>query len=156
MARLTAKAQQERQDIIDNAIMLHLLDGRWNELTYKTLEQDTGIRTSTLQGYYRYSEDFPKAIQGKVFPWFLKHLDMTNVESFTESWTESIQNQQFRNVLSMLLSSAMSKNPMASNGVMRLMDTITESFGKDGMEALKMLIGTTVFEIVILDQKTTS
>ncbi|WP_246856152.1 hypothetical protein [Vibrio crassostreae] len=117
MARIT-KVQWEENLASYNALILDVfLKEGWENVTYDRLSKETGLRKSTLQGYYPCNNDFEIALKGKIVPIFLRHLDFSSKRTLIVSWRKAMQAHQFRMVIRMLMMFAHKKG---SEGTGRL------------------------------------
>ncbi|MEL0608928.1 hypothetical protein [Vibrio echinoideorum] len=152
MARIS-KAQWEENFASYNAIILEIfLNEGWDNVTYDRLSKETGLRKSTLQGYYPSNADFESAIQGKVFPIILRHLDFSSREQLIDSWKTSMSSSnQFRMIMRMFIMHAHKKGADGNgrNGVITLTKLISERLpNEDSLALIQLLFGLTVTELM--------
>ncbi|GAL15399.1 transcriptional regulator LuxT [Vibrio astriarenae] len=155
MARIT-KAKWEENFANYNAIILRIfLNEGWDHVTYDRLSKETGLRKSTLQGYYPSNTDFEVALKGKVFPIIAQHLDFESKEALIASWQSAMTDTQFRMVMRMFVMHAYKKGADGSGrqGVLGLGKLIADKLPKDdALETIRLLFGLTVTELMGIDE----
>lgn len=151
MARIT-KEQREKNLQTYNALILDIfLNEGWENVTYDRLSKETGLRKSTLQGYYPTSKDFDVAIKGKVFPILMQHLDFTSRQSLVSSWQQALQHNQFRMVMRMFILQAHKMGDASSSrlGVIGLGQLINQRLpNEDSLSVIRELFGLTITELL--------
>lgn len=155
MARIT-KAKWEENFANYNAIILRIfLNEGWDHVTYDRLSKETGLRKSTLQGYYPSNTDFEVALKGKVFPIIAQHLDFESKEALIASWQSAMKDTQFRMVMRMFVMHAYKKGADGSGrqGVLGLGKLIADKLPEDdALETIRLLFGLTVTELMGIDE----
>lgn len=151
MARIS-KAQWEENFASYNAIILEIfLNEGWDNVTYDRLSKETGLRKSTLQGYYASNSDFEVAIKGKVFPIILKHLDFSSRAQLIVSWKQAMSSNQFRMIMRLIIMHAHKKGADGNGrlGVIGLTKLISDKLpDEDALELVQLLFGLTVTELM--------
>ena len=150
MARISAKQREENKQQFDNIIFDALMNGEWHKVSYQYIAEKAGINTrSTIQGYYAHDIEFISAIQGKVLPVFMSYLNFDNLDKFAQSWTESLHEPKFLNIVSMLTGNMNANAHVLSiKGVSTLVDKIYASWGDEGYRTIELLLGKTLLFIV--------
>lgn len=155
MGRIT-KNQREDNFASYNALILDIfLNEGWDHVTYDRLSKETGLRKSTLQGYYPSNADFEVAIKGKVFPIILQHLDFTSKTLLLESWKKAMKVTQFKMIMRMFVMQAHKKGSEGSGrlGVLGLAKYISDRLPtEDPLEIIQLLFGLTVTELLNIDR----
>lgn len=156
MARIS-KAKWEENYASYNAIILEIfLNEGWDHVTYDRLSKETGLRKSTLQGYYPSNTDFEKALKGKVFPIIAAHLDFSTKASLLSSWKEGMKVTQFRMVMRMFVMHAYKKGAEGSGrqGVLGLGNLISDRLPEENtLEVIQLLFGLTVTELMDINEE---
>ncbi|MGR5165770.1 hypothetical protein ACPV5L_01055 [Vibrio astriarenae] len=159
MARIT-KAKWEENFANYNAIILEIfLNEGWDHVTYDRLSKETGLRKSTLQGYYPSNNDFEVAIKGKIFPIIASHLKFDSKDVLIDSWKAAMQDTQFRMVMRMFVMHAYKKGAEGSGrkGILGLGQIISDKLPDDNaLEVIRLLFGLTVTELMGIDEETLS
>ncbi|PKG80709.1 hypothetical protein CXF85_21565 [Colwellia sp. 75C3] len=150
MPRITNKEYEERREVLNDIILQMFFDKGWDYLTYGTIAEASGFRRSTIQGYFKTSNDFSKALAGKVFPYILSKLSLDSRAEFVKSWDTSIDDDKFRYIITMLIRTATDDtkvSPLAVAGLNRLIALITSKLGDDAYQDLEILLGRTVLKL---------
>ncbi|MCG9690297.1 hypothetical protein L1D55_00535 [Vibrio sp. Isolate22] len=149
MARIT-KAQREKNFQSYNALILEIfLNEGWEHVTYDRLSKETGLRKSTLQGYYPSNANFDVAIKGKVFPILIQRLDFSNKETLLASWQRSLQHHQFRMIMRMFIMQAYKKGGESSSRVVGLGQILEQKLpNEDALHLIRVLFGLTVTDLL--------
>lgn len=149
MARISAKQREENKALFDNIIFTALINGEWHKVSYQYIAEQAGINTrSTIQGYYANDTEFLSAIQGKVQPVFMSYLNFDSLDTFVESWTNSLQEVKFLNIISMLTGNMNANaHQLSIKGVSSLVERIYALWGDEGYEAIELLLGRTLLFI---------
>ncbi|WP_122082678.1 hypothetical protein [Vibrio coralliirubri] len=155
MARIS-KAQWEENFASYNALILEIfLNEGWDHVTYDRLSKETGLRKSTLQGYYPSNSDFEVAMKGKVFPIILQHLDFSSKSQLINSWQKAMKENQFKMIMRMFVMHAHKKGAEGSGrlGVLGLAKFISDKLpNEDALEIIQLLFGLTVTELLGIDR----
>ncbi|MEZ9463056.1 hypothetical protein AB4178_15255 [Vibrio splendidus] len=155
MARIT-KAQWEENFASYNALILDIfLTEGWENVTYDRLSKETGLRKSTLQGYYPSNDHFYLALEGKIFPILLDFLDFSSKDSLMSSWKEAMRRQQFIMIMRLLIMHAHKKGS-EGNGRLWVL-SLTELISKripteDALEIIQYALGLTTTELFGIDR----
>jgi hypothetical protein len=151
MARIS-KAQWEENFAAYNSIILKIfLNEGWENVTYDRLSKETGLRKSTLQGYYPSNNDFEIAIKDKVIPIILKHLDFSSKDQLVASWKTALGSIEFKMVVRMLILQAHKKGANSSGRVrvISLTKLISKKLpNEDPLIVTQLLFGLTVTELM--------
>ncbi|PKG38730.1 hypothetical protein [Psychromonas sp. Urea-02u-13] len=149
MARISAKQREENKTRFDNIIFNALMTGEWHKVSYQYIADQAGVNTrSTIQGYYPHDIDFIAAIQGKVLPVFMSYLNFESLDSFVTSWTESLEEAKFLNIVSMLTGNMNANaHALSIKGVSTLVEKIYALWGDEGYLAIELLLGRTLLHI---------
>ncbi len=155
MARIT-KAQWGENFASYNALILDIfLSEGWDNVTYDRLSKETGLRKSTLQGYYPSNTDFEAALKGKIFPIIVQHLDFSSKSALIESWKSAMHVNQFRMIMRMFVMHAHKKGSEGNGriGVLGLANFISDKMPNENtLEVIQLLFGLTVTELLGIDQ----
>ena len=149
MARISSKQREENKMLFDNIIFNALMHGEWHKVSYQYIADQAGVNTrSTIQGYYAHDIEFITSIQGKVLPVFMSYLNFESLDSFVRSWTESLQDAKFLNIVSMLTGNMNANtHELAIQGVSTLVEKIYALWGDEGYEAIELLLGRTLLYV---------
>jgi len=149
MARISAEEQETRRDKLYSIVLELFFEKGWDALTYDLVAEKSGMRKSTLQGYFKTKADFSNALAGRVLPIFLSYLNLTTRSAFVESWTEALKYRKFRYILSMMIRNVTSEqvNELAVSGITRLIKGVTDHLGEDSYQDLELLLGRTVIRL---------
>lgn len=152
MARIS-KAQWEENFAAYNSIILDIfLNEGWDNVTYDRLSKETGLRKSTLQGYYASNSDFEVATQGKIFPIIRQNLDFSSKEALVNSWKNAMgSSNHFRMIMRKFIMQAHKKGADGNgrNGVITLTNLISEKLpNEDSLALIQLLFGLTVTELM--------
>ena len=155
MARITKEKWQENLAKY-NAIILHIfLNEGWDHVTYDRLSKETGLRKSTLQGYYPSNQDFAIAMYGKVLPIIMDHLSFESKEALIKSWSASLESKEFRMIMKMFMMHA-SKHEDKGQGALGakgLVNIIQHKLpNEDGLALLQHLFGLTMTGLLGLNK----
>ncbi|PSU36224.1 hypothetical protein [Photobacterium lutimaris] len=151
MARISAKERQEKLEFINQKIFELFLREGFGSLTFYNIAEETGIRQSTLQSYHK-THTIPEALTGKVAPYFMSKLDMSNLSAFRDSWMTALNDSGFRNILSLLvghITTADNLGELAGKGLLGLIAAIEAELGEEGRKSLNELMGLSVIEIAL-------
>ncbi|MBC7005673.1 hypothetical protein BIZ37_24245 [Photobacterium sp. BZF1] len=155
MARISKDKWQENFAKYNAIILEIFLTEGWDFVTYDRLSKETGLRKSTLQGYYPSNQDFAVAMDGKVLPIIMQHLSFESREALIQSWAESLESQKFRMIMKMFVMHA-SKHESEGRGALGakgLLNIIQyELPDEDGLELLQHLFGLTVTGLLGLNK----
>ncbi|GAL16489.1 transcriptional regulator TetR family [Vibrio astriarenae] len=147
MSRIT-KLQKEQNYAIINAMVLDLfLKEGWTKVTYDRVSKITGLRKSTLQGYYPTSNDFLIALKSELKGLFLSRLDFSSRERLITSWEKAMNESEFKNIIDMFISHSVSKEPSlhAHRAMQKLQSIIESALPKtDSREIMVQLFGQAV------------
>ena len=150
MPRITNKEYEERRETLNAIILQMFFDKGWDYLSYGTISEASGFKRSTIQGYFKTSNDFSKALAGKIFPYVISKLAFESREDFVRSWEKAIQDDKFRYIITMLIRTATDDiivSPLAVAGLNRLIGLITAKLGDDAYQDLEILLGRTVLKL---------
>ncbi len=146
MARISAAKKAENQKVLDNLIFDALIvngDLSWSQLTYQWLSDKTGMRVSTLQGYYKDRASFANALKGRVAPLMAQHLDLSNIERLITSWRKALANDQFCRILSLWIHNLIDgdQKQHSIEGWMLFEQSIVNQLGERSRDVLMQLLG---------------
>jgi len=150
MPRISNKEYEERREILNAVILEMFFDKGWDYLSYGTISEASGFKRSTIQGYFKTSNDFSKALAGRIFPYIISKLTLVNRDEFVKSWDKAIEDDKFRYIITMLIRTAtddIKVNPLAVAGLNRLIGLITSKLGDDAYQDLELLLGRTVLKL---------
>ncbi len=154
MARIS-REQHEQNFVSYNQLILQIfLNEGWEHITYDRLSKETGLRKSTLQGYYPTSQHFELAIKGKVFPIMMHHLDFSSKDTLLDSWKRAMQDTQFRMVMRMFVMQAYKIGGDSSSrlGIINLGQLVAHYIpNHDPLTIIRELFGLTVTELLQID-----
>ena len=119
MARITDKERDLKKAKYDQAILDIFLNEGWAKVSYRYLASKVKVSHTSLQNYYPNQSDFLLAIQGKVFPVFIRFIDKENIE---QSWSKALHEPVFTRLLNLFFVNLTSDNshPLALQGLERL------------------------------------
>ncbi len=155
MARITKEKWQENFATYNAIILKIFLNEGWEHVTYDRLSKETGLRKSTLQGYYPSNQDFAVAMDGKVLPIIMDHLSFESKEALIQSWTESLESKEFRMIMKMLMMHAAKHENQGQGalGAKGLHNIIQHKLPKeDGLALIQQLFGLTLTGLLGLNE----
>ncbi|MEZ9631295.1 hypothetical protein BCT86_13710 [Vibrio breoganii] len=151
MARITQKQKEENLAKYNALIVKIFLAEGWESVTYDRLAKETGLRKSTLQGYYPSNREFAMALQGKILPIIMSCLDFSSREAFIQSWEKGLAETQFSMVIRMFVANAAKteSNPSTQRGVLKLIEIISEHLpDEDAHEMIDLVMGKSVMRLL--------
>ena len=154
MARISREQREQNLANYNEIILQIFLNEGWEYITYDRLSRDTGLRKSTLQGYYPTNQHFEVAIRGKIFPIIIHHLDFTDRNALFSSWKEAMKNTQFRMVMRMFVMQSYKSGGDGSSrlGVIKLGQLIAHHLpNHDPLTLIRELFGLTVTDLLNID-----
>ena len=155
MARITKEKWQENFATYNAIILKIFLNEGWEYVTYDRLSKETGLRKSTLQGYYPSNQDFAVAMDGKVLPIIMDHLSFESKEALIQSWTESLESKEFRMIMKMLMMHATKHEDQGQGalGAKGLLNIIQHKLpNEDGLALIQQLFGLTLTGLLGLNE----
>ncbi|AYO17471.1 hypothetical protein D0812_24210 [Vibrio owensii] len=150
MARISREKWQENLETYNALILKIFLDEGWDHVTYDRLSKETGLRKSTLQGYYPSNKEFENAINGKILPIVLQHLSFESKDKLVDSWRESLSSKQFRMIMRMFVMHASKSGEEGSGklGVQGLISLVQHKLPEeDALLLVQHLFGLTITEL---------
>lgn len=151
MARITQKQKEENQAKYNALIVKIFLSEGWESVTYDRLAKETGLRKSTLQGYYPSNREFAMALQGKILPIIMAQLDFSSRAAFILSWEQGLAEKEFSMVIRMFVANAAKteSNPSTQRGVLKLIEIIAEHLPNDNAhEIIDLVMGKSVMTLL--------
>lgn len=146
MGRLTSEEKASRMATYDDIVWDIFIDKGWDGVTYKNIADEIGIAQSSLQSYYKTSQDFGEALNGRVLPYFMARnkLDGT-LTQFEESWEYALINDKgFKHIIFLLLGHIADPrgiDKLALYTLHNLMGLVETKFGSEGSYSLERLFG---------------
>ncbi|MDN3630561.1 hypothetical protein [Vibrio lentus] len=111
LSRITKQQKEENYQKLNSVILNIFLTEGWSKVTYDRISKITGLRKSTLQGYYPSNIDFLVALQGNLKDLMLKELDLSSKEALFRSWNTALSTTEFSFIIEMLISHCISNEP---------------------------------------------
>ncbi|GAM71425.1 transcriptional regulator luxT [Vibrio sp. JCM 19236] len=151
MARITQQQKAENLARYNSIILRVFLDEGWDSVTYDRLAKETGLRKSTLQGYYPSNKDFAQAMQGKVMPIVLEQLDFSSAEAFVESWMKGLEQKRFSMIVRMFVSNSTKPHPneFTQRGILGLKQMLVSHLPDENAdEILESVLGKSVMNLL--------
>lgn len=151
MARITKEERVKREEMINEAIFELFLDEGYGSLSMKNVAKRAGVRQSTLQSYHSL-DTLHNALIGRVSPYFFSKISLDSVDDLQASWKCALEDNGFRNILSLLvghIAESEKVGALAYKGLMGLMDSVNTNLGEDGTETLYNLMGRSVIQIAL-------
>lgn len=150
MAKISKEEKQANLLKYNKIILDIFLEDGWHCVTYDNIAKITGVRKSTLQGYYESNKEFANALKGKIFPIFAEHLDFSSKETIQYSWTKALSAKHFRYILNMLIANSTLPEPsdMTVNGMGNLIEMFDSHFPNEGREVVESLLGKTILTLL--------
>ncbi|WP_017109854.1 MULTISPECIES: hypothetical protein [Vibrio] len=111
LSRITKQQKEENYQKLNSVILNIFLTEGWSKVTYDRISKITGLRKSTLQGYYPSNIDFLVALQGNLKDLMLKELDLSSKEALFRSWNNALSTIEFSFIIEMLISHCISNEP---------------------------------------------
>ncbi len=155
MARITQQKKEENLAKYNALIMKIFLAEGWESVTYDRLAKETGLRKSTLQGYYPSNREFAMALQGKILPIVMSCLDFSSREAFIQSWEQGLTEKEFSMVIRMFVANAAKteSNPSTQRGVLKLIEIVSEHLpNENAREIIDLVMGKSVMTL-LFDRK---
>ena len=103
MARISQQEKEKKYAELADAILMLFLEKGWHCLTYDNLALATGVKKSTLQGYYPIKNDFFTAIEGRILPILIGELNFTSKVALQNSWMKALKTAPFCHVIQFFL-----------------------------------------------------
>ncbi len=150
MPRISNIEYEERRETLNAIILEMFFDKGWDYLSYGTISEASGFKRSTIQGYFKTSNDFSQALTGKIFPYIINKLNLESRDKFVKSWDKAIYDDKFRYIITMLIRTAtddIKVSPLAVAGLNRLIGLITAKLGEEAYQDLEILLGRTVLKL---------
>ncbi|PMM56367.1 hypothetical protein BCT54_21940 [Vibrio splendidus] len=147
MSRIPKQQKEENYQKLNSVILDVFLTEGWSKVTYERISKITGLRKSTLQGYYPSKNDFLAALQGNLKGLILKELDLSNKEELLRSWDRALSKTEFSFIIEMLISRCISSEPTPiANQVMKSLYNIIASSlpGEDSSNIMVHILGSAV------------
>ncbi|MGF1838458.1 hypothetical protein [Vibrio atlanticus] len=151
MARISREQREQNFTHYNEIILQIFLNEGWEHITYDRLSKETGLRKSTLQGYYPTNQHFEVAIRGKIFPIIIHHLNLSDKSALIGSWKEAMQDTQFRMVMRMFVMQSYKVGGDGSSrlGVIKLGQLLAHHIpNHDPLTLIRELFGLTVTELL--------
>lgn len=111
LSRITKQQKEENYQKLNAVILNVFLTEGWSKVTYDRISKITGLRKSTLQGYYPSNNDFLIALQGNLKELMLKEIDFSSKEQLLRSWSQALSKKEFGFIVEMLISHCVSSEP---------------------------------------------
>lgn len=147
MSRITKQQKEENYQKYNSVILEIFLKEGWSKVTYDRISKLTGLRKSTLQGYYPTNNDFLLALRGNLRNLMLNRLDFTTRESLITSWEVALQDKPFGHIIEMFISHCISSEPapIAQQAMQNFLRTIERELpNEDPSEIMVCLFGQAV------------
>lgn len=151
MARITQQQKAENLARYNSIILELFLNEGWDSVTYDRLAKETGLRKSTLQGYYPSNKDFAQAMQGKVMPIVIEQLDFSSPQAFVDSWMTGLEQKQFSMIIRMFVSNSTKPQPseFSQRGILGLKQLIASHLPDESAdEILEAVLGKSVMSLL--------
>ncbi|MCB5358440.1 hypothetical protein [Vibrio lentus] len=111
MSRITKQQKEENYQKLNSVILDIFLSEGWGKVTYDRISKVTGLRKSTLQGYYPSNSDFLVALKGNLKGIMLSELDFGSKRNLLSSWETALNKKEFNFVIEMFISHCVSSEP---------------------------------------------
>ncbi|WP_122082679.1 hypothetical protein [Vibrio coralliirubri] len=111
LSRITKQQKEENYQKLNSVILEIFLSEGWSKVTYDRISKVTGLRKSTLQGYYPSNNDFLIALKGNLRGLMLDQLDFASREHLLASWTQALDKKEFNFVVEVFISHCISNEP---------------------------------------------
>ena len=133
LSRITKQQKEENYQKLNSVILDIFLTEGWGKVTYDRISRITGLRKSTLQGYYPSNNDFLVALQGNLKSLMLGELDLSSKENLLNSWDKALGKMEFSFIVQMLISHCISSEPtpIANQAMESFHKTITHALPDD-------------------------
>ncbi|WP_277207388.1 TetR/AcrR family transcriptional regulator [Vibrio misgurnus] len=139
------------QTIMD-AVVDQLLRLGYDQMSYTTLSQQTGISRTGISHHFPKKTDFASALDGRIFKLFIEHLDFEHdIEAFRRSWLQALQQSPFTAILRLLfhhIVSAERADDFAYKEINRLYKLAAEKFGQDSQKEVEWLLGRSLVSMI--------
>jgi len=130
---------------ITDAVVDQLIRLGYDNMSYTTLSQQTGVSRTGISHHFPKKTDFTSALDGRIFRMFVEHLDFDNtLQDFVSSWMSALNNNEFVALLKLLFHHIVSTGPVhdfAEKGVDRLYKSVETQFGGVSEQELDLLLG---------------
>ncbi|MCL9780622.1 TetR family transcriptional regulator [Vibrio sp. S4M6] len=130
---------------ITDAVVDQLIRLGYDNMSYTTLSQQTGVSRTGISHHFPKKTDFTAALDGRIFKMFVEHLDFENtLQDFAKSWMSALNNNEFVALLKLLFHHIVSTGPVhefAEKGVDRLYKSVQTQFGELSDQELDLLLG---------------
>ena len=141
--------------ILDEATK-QLLEQGYDEMSYTTLSNATGISRTGISHHFPKKTDFTQALKGRFLQIFISHLTIdSSLKAFETSWNNALQNQQFSALSTLIIHQVTnhSASEFSSSIIEQLKSIAREVFGQDGVQRVEWLIGVSVATIALENAK---
>ncbi|CAH0537505.1 TetR family transcriptional regulator [Vibrio marisflavi] len=130
---------------ITDAVVDQLIRLGYDNMSYTTLSQQTGVSRTGISHHFPKKTDFTSALDGRIFKMFVQHLDFEHsLQDFVSSWMSALNNNEFVALLKLLFHHIVSSGPVhefAEKGVDRLYKSVNTQFGDLSEQELDLLLG---------------
>ncbi|AYO17470.1 hypothetical protein D0812_24205 [Vibrio owensii] len=154
MGRITKEQREKNFQQLNRVILDIFLNEGWSKVTYDRISKETGLRKSTLQGYYPTNSDFLLAVRDKLRRLMLDKLDFSSKKQLLISWNEALAQPEFSHVVDMFISHCVSQAPapIARKAMKNFHSMIEVSFPQDNsVEIMSQLFGRAVINPILLN-----
>jgi len=132
------------QRILD-AVADQLLRLGYDNMSYTTLSQQTGISRTGISHHFPKKKDFMVALDRRIYKRFISYLSLdAQLEQFSASWIQSLSRPEFNAILRILFHHILAKDKeenIRRDGIKRLYKLLNRKFGKQSKRELEWLIG---------------
>ncbi len=151
MARISRVEKEKNKQRLDGIILDIFLQDGYSSILYERISILSGMKISTIQGYYPSRECFLEALQGKVMPVFIDYLQLDgDRDAFIASWETALQESIFCNIMKMLFVHIAEEQPsiLAVNAVEGFRTLIELKLGSDALADVDTLIGRSLIHML--------
>lgn len=147
MAKKTKEETLITIECILEETMKQLLHIGYEEMSYTTLSEATGISRTGISHHFPKKSDFTMALKGRIFHILFQHLDTKgSLQEFEDSWKVAINNSEFIALITLIFHqlTSHSTEQFGSTAIEHITSIIVEIFGDDATKCVDSLLGFTL------------
>lgn len=155
MPKKTKKETEKTINIILNAAQEQLIYLGYDNMSYTTLSQQTGISRTGISHHFPKKTDFIVRLEKQLIEIFFEQLDFTNKQDdFIKSWLDGLnKNEQFIAILKLFFLQAShpeNTTHFTHNICQQLHQICCQNYGTQFEKKLEWLIGKSLFFVIQL------
>ncbi|GAD79812.1 TetR family transcriptional regulator [Vibrio ezurae] len=136
---------------IMDAVIEQLLTMGYDQMSYSTLSQSTGVSRTGISHHFPKKIDFVLKLEGRLFEQLLAHLNISSqLSDFSKSWVDSLESAEFLAILRLMLHHITifdGAHQFTQQGLNRLSALSVEMYGEQGKKELERLLGLSIIRL---------